>query len=204
MPTLTGYTYDATTLTATLTFSGVFPAAVIDLKVASAGVSNASGQALDGEFTNGTTTGNSGNGVAGGDFSFRIFVLPGDTVDQTTAATATRTVNTIDSQAVRTTQNGLISVTYGALGYDPRADLVGSGVINAVDSQYSPDSQNGIIFQATPVASPAATTTAHTVVIHATAASATWSDVSINANVNDRLKALRSPFAGGTSSHHTR
>ncbi len=84
MPTLTGYTYDPTTFTATLNFSGVLPASVFDLKVSSAAVSNASGQALDGEFVNGVTTGNSGNGVAGGDFSFRVFVLPGDTVDTTT------------------------------------------------------------------------------------------------------------------------
>ena len=97
MPNLTGYTYDASTFTATLMFDNMFPASVIDLKIASASVSNSNGQALDGEFVNGVTTGNSGDGTAGGDFSFRIFILPGDTVDQSTSPNGTRTVNAVDA-----------------------------------------------------------------------------------------------------------
>src|SRR5690606_15084430 len=37
-----------------------------------------SGSSLDGEWTDNTSTGNSGNGTAGGDFRFRVNILPGD------------------------------------------------------------------------------------------------------------------------------
>ena len=41
-------------------------------------VTDVAGNALDGEWDNGTDTYNSGDGAAGGDFAFRIDILPGD------------------------------------------------------------------------------------------------------------------------------
>jgi hypothetical protein len=128
-PTVVGFAYDSSTFTVTLLLSKVFSAAVVDLKIGSAGVTNGDGTNLDGEWVNGVTPGSSGDGAAGGDFSYRIFVLPGDTVDES-GGLGTRTVNTNDSQQVRDLQNGLALKQFGAFGYDPRADLDGSSVIN--------------------------------------------------------------------------
>ena len=144
VPHVNGLSYDSGTFTATLSFDNVFPAAVIDLNIASANIVNAKGVPLDGEWANNTASA-SGDGVAGGDFSFRMFFLPGDTVDQSPSAGGSRTVNATDAQAVRNTQNGVIEPRYGAIGYDARADLDGSGTINATDSLYERNRQNATI-----------------------------------------------------------
>lgn len=122
----------------------------MDLKIHAAGVTNLSGAILDGEWANGVSSRISGNGLAGGDFSFRMFVLPGDVVDQSSGGDV-RTVNTNDSQRLRDRQNGFALASLGAFGYDSRADLNGDAFINANDSQLERDQQNAIIFRnATP------------------------------------------------------
>ena len=153
-------TYDSATFTATLQFATPIPAAVVDLTVIAAGVTDAVGTPLDGEWTNNGTATVSGNGTPGGNFSFRLFVLPGDTVDQVGggAGTALRYVNTNDSQQVRDTQAALLIKTVGSTlvvgNYDPRADLDGSGAINTDDSQRVRDQQNAIIYPVAVTTSP--------------------------------------------------
>ncbi len=82
-------TYNPSTFTATWTLpAGATFAAdklLLDLNADAGGVSDANGNALDGEWTNpaagvagGADTFPSGNGTAGGDFRFQLNVLPGD------------------------------------------------------------------------------------------------------------------------------
>ncbi len=125
LPKIINYAYDSNTYTATLALSGVLPAAVFDLTVGANGVFDRETANLDGEWMNGVTTGSSGNSVAGGDFTFRIFVLPGDVRDES-GGVGTRTVNSNDSQTLRDRQNGIVVAGFGDFNYDLRADLDGS------------------------------------------------------------------------------
>jgi hypothetical protein len=80
-PGATGFAYDAATRTATWTFSD--PLAkdriLLDLDSASPnGVRVDNGEFLDGEWFNGGDSFPSGNGIGGGDFLYRMNVLPGD------------------------------------------------------------------------------------------------------------------------------
>jgi len=72
-----GFSYDAGTFTATWTLAD--PIGPDKLSIAlSDTVRDQTGNALDGEWTDGVSTYPSGDGTAGGDFSFRFNVLPGD------------------------------------------------------------------------------------------------------------------------------
>lgn len=148
-PTIVDVTYDPSTRTAILVLNKALPAAVVDLGVSAAGVFSASLTNLDGEWINGTSIGVSGDGVPGGNFSFRIFVVPGDVLDES-HGTGTRSVNSNDAQIVRDRQNGFALPGIGAFGYDARADLDGSSFINTNDSQYERDQQNAIIVENLP------------------------------------------------------
>ncbi len=145
IPKITRVTYDAARLTATLFLDKAFGAAVADLKIGAFGVSDSALNKLDGEWKDGVTTDGSGNGVPGGDFSFRMFVLPGDSAEETRGS-GTRTVNSNDAQKVRDLQNGFALPGFGSIAYDARADLDGSSFINSDDSQFSREQQNAIIF----------------------------------------------------------
>jgi Dockerin type I domain len=94
------------------------------MSIPSAAVTSmASGQALDGEFVNGS--GNllpSGNATTGGDFNFQFNILPGD-VDQNGA------VNALDGAAVR--QHFLLYANMA--GYNPLFDTYGKGAITGID-----------------------------------------------------------------------
>lgn len=83
-----------------------------------------SGSSLDGEWTDNTSTGNSGNGTAGGDFKFRVNVLPGD-VD---GDGDTQNDDRMDVRLAMFT-----STSVGGSTYSTRRDLDGSGKINVVD-----------------------------------------------------------------------
>ena len=91
--TVTGMTYDPATYTASWTLSQPIAKDNILLHVSN-GVTDAEGQRLDGEWTNGADTFNSGNGVADGAFDFRVNVLPGD-------ADRDGDVDDVDATAVR-------------------------------------------------------------------------------------------------------
>jgi hypothetical protein len=87
--TVTGFTYDAATKTATWTLGSPVTLDKLRLVLAAAGVRD-----FDGEWANGTDAYPSGDGSIGGDFNFRLNVLRGD-------ATGDGTVNALDLAAVR-------------------------------------------------------------------------------------------------------
>ena len=76
-----GFSYDAATRTAIWTLAAPIDLDNVILELSDQ-VTDQSGAALDGEWTNGVSMFSSGDGVAGGAFEFRINVLPGD-VNQT-------------------------------------------------------------------------------------------------------------------------
>jgi hypothetical protein len=85
------------------------------------------GLALDGEWSDGASAFPSGDGTPGGDFAFRINVLPGD-------ATRDGVVNALDLAQIkrrlfRRPGDGVV----GAAAYSPFADVTGDRVINALD-----------------------------------------------------------------------
>ena len=85
------------------------------------------GPFLDGEWTNGTDSFPSGNGTAGGDFRFRLNVLPGD-------ADRGGVVNALDLAALRQRLNrSTTDPGTGGGAYSVFADLTGDGRINALD-----------------------------------------------------------------------
>jgi len=80
---ITGFAYNDTTFTATWSFSAAFSVDKLllvlsdEVTAVGAGVGAGGGGPLDGEWSNGVST-QSGNDIAGGDFHFRLNVLPGD------------------------------------------------------------------------------------------------------------------------------
>jgi hypothetical protein len=155
LPTISSFAYDAMTFTVTLGLSAPLQSDVVNLVIASAGVTDASGNQLDGEWANGGDSFNSGNGVAGGNFSFRMLSLPGDVRDDF-GMSGGRSVNAFDVQDVRDGQNGFVVTGVGAFLYNERADVDGNGVVNATDAQYVRDAQLASI-AAFPAAAPAST-----------------------------------------------
>jgi hypothetical protein len=83
----------------------------------------ASGAMLDGEWSDNVTTGNSGNGSAGGDFRFRVNVLPGD-------ADGNGSVQQADYGAVRSA----MFTRPGTGSYVARRDLNADGKISMLDA----------------------------------------------------------------------
>ena len=157
MPALLALVYDRATSTATLQFAGPIPAAVLDLTITAAGVTDPGGVALDGEWSNNATAASSGDGTPGGNFGFRLFVLPGDAVDETGGTgQVSRSVDTTDSQQVRGAQHGLLAGTV-AIGFDPRSDFDGNGTVDATDSQTVRDQQNAILYPVGVAAGPVQT-----------------------------------------------
>jgi hypothetical protein len=119
------FNYDPNTYTATWTLATPLAKDKIMLDLDSDGkdpVHNSAGQALDGEWTDGTSTFPSGDGNPGGDFKFSINVLPGD-VD------GNGVVNNIDTTAIRVRSGK----NAGDTGYGIRYDINGSGSITMDD-----------------------------------------------------------------------
>ena len=123
-----GFNYDAATRTGIWTLATPVTNDKLRLVVAAAGVTG-----LDGEWTNPPAIGGvgdtypSGNGTAGGDFNFRIFVLRGD-------ATGDGQVNALDLADVkrRLARRPGDGVT-GAGAYSIFSDITMDGQINALD-----------------------------------------------------------------------
>ncbi|HET6250870.1 MAG TPA: choice-of-anchor tandem repeat GloVer-containing protein [Tepidisphaeraceae bacterium] len=121
-----GFSYNASTDTATWTFAAPFGADKLLLSVASSGVNavaDSLGTALDGEWANGASAFPSGNGTAGGDFNFNVSILPGD-VD------GNGSVSIVDTVATRNRQFNAV----GSANYAVNFDVDGSGSISIVDT----------------------------------------------------------------------
>ena len=124
-----GYSYDSATHVATWTLATSIGSDKLLIDLAADGldpiVDLDDSLALDGEWTNGSSTFASGNGTADGDFEFRVNVLPGDVSQD-------GLVSAVDYGRVYAKRN--TSTTVGA--YDPILDVNGSGDINATDYQF--------------------------------------------------------------------
>ena len=119
-----GFTYDSATFTATWTLAQSIAAdkLLIDLDGDAGGVANASGNVLlDGEWQDGVST-VSGDGVPGGDFRFRLNILPGD-ADQ----------NGEVGQNDLSTVQAALGTAPGVTGYSPLVDVNGDGTIITTD-----------------------------------------------------------------------
>jgi hypothetical protein len=115
-----GFAFDPATDVATWTLTSPINRDKIRLTLDDA-ATDLGGLALDGEWINSTST-FSGNGTAGGDFSFRFDVLPAD-VNQSAA---------VDSGDLRASLDRQFTAA-GQANYDPRFDLDGNGAINILD-----------------------------------------------------------------------
>jgi hypothetical protein len=122
--TITGFRYDAATKTGVWTLSSAITNDKIRLFLDDALLPS-----LDGEWTDSSAAESypSGNGTAGGDFSFRLNVLGGD-------VTGDGQVNALDLSFIKQRLNRT-ALNPGVTGatYSPFADIDANGSINALD-----------------------------------------------------------------------
>jgi hypothetical protein len=136
---IAGVTYDPATFTATWSLAAPIAADKLLVRVRDT-VQSTSGGSLDGE----PTAFPSGNGTAGGDFTLRFDVLPGD-------ATGDRSVGSAD--VFETVRDGFRDATMAS--YTVRSDFNGDGLVNVVDSVLARN-HNGAALPAGTPSSPVA------------------------------------------------
>jgi hypothetical protein len=148
---LSNFAYDPATHTATWTLGQPLRAdkLLLDLDGDPGGVGLA-GLALDGDWASGTSAFPSGDGSPGGDFRFRLNVLPGDT-DRSGAVLANDSSDVKRKFFSSTTNPGA-----GPAAYSVFHDVTGSGAILADD--FSEVKKR--FFSTLPTTDPAAVTTA--------------------------------------------
>ena len=136
IPTIIAVDYITADKRAIITLNESVEAAILDLKIISSGITDATGNPLNGDWENGVTTGQSGDATAGGDFEFEIRVLPGD-VDKSSFETVNITdEDAIKDGSVQNTQLFEFGGNKGAFpGYDPTFDVNGSGNVNNDDTR---------------------------------------------------------------------
>jgi parallel beta-helix repeat protein len=144
------FTYDALTRTATWRLRGAITRPdrlLLDLDAGGAsGVKDAAGNALDGEWDDAADAFPSGNGAAGGDFQFRVNVLPGD-------ADRNGRVNVLDRAIVQRAAGSAVpgpGMHPGA--YSVFKDLDGSGRVNAIDVVFARKYQRRRLPEPSPLA----------------------------------------------------
>jgi hypothetical protein len=115
-PSVSGFSWNGATLTATWTFASTLQAGKYVLHLGPA-VVDVGGTALDGEWTTGVST-DSGDGTPGGDFNFRFNVLPGD-FDGTDSVT----FGEIGQARLK------LGITTAAVDFNYRQDMDGTGAI---------------------------------------------------------------------------
>lgn len=133
---IVGFNYDSDTLTATWTVASAFGVDKLLLSLNADGpdpVRSIGGRRLDGEWTNGASI-VSGDGTPGGDFHFRMNMLPGD-VDANNRTNISDTIQTRDRQFTE----------IGDLLYTVFHDMDGNGVINVLDTVRVANNQFGIL-----------------------------------------------------------
>jgi hypothetical protein len=122
------FSYDSNTFTGELLLPNTINADKLVLHINDT-VKDAAGNALDGEWTNGSSLYPSGNSTAGTDFNFRINVLPGDSNRNGTLTGTTDGVLGTDVIKVRNAQ----FLTTADPTYSPFDDVNGSGNVSGVD-----------------------------------------------------------------------
>ena len=127
----TAFNYNAATRTASIQLTGGNFIGADKLVVhVNDTAKDLAGNALDGEWTNGVSTfANMGNGTPGGDFNFRVNVLPGDSrqdgqnLGQFDGVLGTDVIKVRNAQFLTTTD----------AAYSPFDDVNGSGNVSGVD-----------------------------------------------------------------------
>jgi len=123
---IAGFNYDPATLIAQWTFRDPFPADKLRIELAGDGadpIRNAAGVRLDGNWADGAGAYPSGNGRSGGNFLFRLDVLPGN-------ADQTGPTNVFDTIKTRNRQFTVV----GDANYAALYDVNGSGQIDIFDT----------------------------------------------------------------------
>ena len=118
---VTGFGYDQDTLTATWTFAAAAQADKLLVSLGD-GVTDPAGNALDGEWVDTVSTYSSGDGSAGGDFRFRLNILPGD---------ADQSGEVRSSDVIKVRRKG--NTAPGDAEYSIFYDVDGSGEIRSSD-----------------------------------------------------------------------
>jgi hypothetical protein len=133
IPEVVSLSFDTATLIATLTLNQFIDASVIKLEITASNVSDISGNILDGEWVNGSST-LSGNGVNGGNFSFQLNVLPGKASQVIPTGDYSNAIVEFaaDGSAIVAAQAGFIEEGYFEAPYSIYADINGSA--DSVDS----------------------------------------------------------------------
>lgn len=140
---ITGFQYDADTFTGTWQLLGTVgnDKLLFDLNAdGEDAVRNTAGVALDGDWEDGFSVYPSGDGEPGGDFLFRLNVLPAD-VDGNSRTNIFDTIQVRDKQFT----------SIGSLNYSVFHDLDGNGVINIFDTVAASNNQ----FRSLPIGEPA-------------------------------------------------
>jgi hypothetical protein len=122
--TITSIAYDATNFRATLTIASVLPLDKYALGADDGTIRDLAGNALDGEWMNNVTMGNSGDGTAGGLFNFHFNVSPGNYNLGTNGG-----VDMIDMSIMAAS----FGKSIGQVGYNKFADGNGSGGVDLID-----------------------------------------------------------------------
>ena len=112
---IAGFVYDPATRVATWTLSNFLSRDKLIFGLNSSLITDAAGHQLDGDWTNGTSA-FSGDGTSGGNFTYRVNLLPGD-------ADSSGTVDLTD----------LTMLANNWQKSTPRADLDGSGFVDLTD-----------------------------------------------------------------------
>lgn len=136
------FNYDSDTRTATWIVGSAFSVDKLLLSLNADGddpVRSLGGRRLDGEWIDGVSL-ISGNGTPGGDFHFRLNMLPGD-VDANNRTNISDTIQTRDRQFTQV----------GDLIYTVFHDMDGSGAINVLDTVRVANNQFGILPTPDPV-----------------------------------------------------
>lgn len=128
---LADFTYDPSTFTATWSVNGPIGPDRLTISLDDE-LRDSNGNKLDGEWDNAVSSFASGDGLPGGDFVFKVNILPGD-VDRSGYVNVMDVVQTFDKQFTR----------IGMAGYDAMHDVDGSGWINALDVVKVRDRQFG-------------------------------------------------------------
>ncbi len=200
LPSISGFSYNASTHVATWTFASSPLADRILLHFDAAAVTDAAGAMLDGYWNDASSssTSGSGNGAQGSDFNFMMYVLPGDQLNQ-------QTVTLADAKQIVP----FINRSAGDAGYNYRMDVLGQGTITLADAKqivpHINDDISGLVDPTAPAESNAAQSQnlSGFTIIAASGSPSVSDSLSPNLTANDStafVSADQTAFADGAAS----